>query len=112
MTPEGSLPIQLYLSEPDMTDVAMQEQLLTAVNESFTKLTDAAGYYDLPDVRDFVCDRLMIPEAAFDDGVNELLDKRLSPLTVGLQYEHISGRRKPLVRSRDSTQIYNLIRRS
>jgi hypothetical protein len=98
---------------PDMSGPYMQEQLLSAVNKSFSALSDAAGYYDLPDVRDFVCDRLMIPEAAFDDGVNELLDRRPSPLTVGLQYEHISGRRKPLVRTRQSsTQIYNLIRRS
>jgi len=111
VTPEEVPPVRLYLSEPDMTDSVMQQKLLDAVNQSFTALCDAAGYYDLPDVRDFVCDKLMIPEAAFDEGINELLDRRPSPLTVGLQYEHISGRRKPLVRTRESTQIYNLIRR-
>jgi hypothetical protein len=78
VTPEDSQPIRLYLSEPDMTDAAMQEQLLSAVNESFTALPDAAGYYDLPDVRDFVCNKLMIPEAAFDEGINELLPTALS----------------------------------
>ena len=53
----------------------------------------------------------MIPEAAFDEGVNELLDVQPSPVTVGLTYEGISGRRKPLVRARQSIQIFNLIRR-
>lgn len=112
VTPDGKQPFVLYLSEPDMTDGAMRERLLGAIDESFSTLPHAAGYYDLPDVRDFVCEKLMIPEAAFDEGVNELLDRQPSAITVGLQYEQISGRRKPLVRSRESTQIYNLIRRA
>ena len=90
----------------------MREVLLSAIEESFAKLIAQAGYYDLPQVRDFVCEKLMIPEAAFDEGVNELLDVQPSPLTVGLTYEGISGRRKPLVRTRQSIQIFNLIRRA
>jgi hypothetical protein len=80
------------------------------MDEAYAGLTAAAGYYDLPEVRDFVCERLLIPEAAFDEGLNALLDQQPPQLTVGLQYERISGRRKPLVRSRETTQIYNLIR--
>ena len=102
----------LYLSEPNMKDTRMREVLLSAIEESFAKLIAQAGYYDLPQVRDFVCEKLMIPEAAFDEGVNELLDVQPSPLTVGLTYEGISGRRKPLVRTRQSIQIFNLIRRA
>jgi hypothetical protein len=102
----------VYLSEPLMTDPAMQSQLLCAMDEGFASLSSAAGYYDLPELRDSVCERLLIPEAAFDDGVNVLLDQQPPTLTVGLQYERISGRRKPLVRSRETTQIYNLIRRA
>jgi len=102
----------IYLSEPLMTDTAMQRQLLRAMDEGYASLPAAAGYYDLPELRDFVCEKLQIPEAAFDDGVNALLDQQPPPLTVGLQYERISGRRKPLVRSRETTQIYNLIRRA
>jgi hypothetical protein len=102
----------IYLSEPLMTDPAMQRQLLHAIEEGYANLPAAAGYYDLPELRDFVCEKLLIPEAAFDDGVNALLDKQPPSLTVGLQYERISGRRKPLVRSRETTQIYNLIRRA
>ena len=102
----------LFLPEPSMKDARMQEALLAAIDESFPQLTAQAGYYDLPQVRDCVCQKLMIPEAAFDDGVNELLDIQPPPVTVGLTYEGISGRRKPLVRNRQSTQIFNLIRRA
>jgi hypothetical protein len=101
----------VYLSEPNMRDQGMQQALLSAIEESFLGLVAQAGYYDLPQVRDFVCEKLMIPEAAFDEGVNELLDLQPSPVTVGLTYEGISGRRKPLVRNRQSIQIFNLIRR-
>ena len=102
----------IYLSEPDMKDGRMREALLSAIEESFLRLTAQAGYYDLPQVRDIACEKLMIPEAAFDEGVNELLDLQPSPVTVGLTYEGISGRRKPLVRIRQSIQVFNLIRRA
>ncbi len=102
----------IYLCEPDMADEATQHIFLEALDEAFSVLSPQAGYYDLPEVRDFVCERLRIPEAAFDEGVNQLLDLRPSPLTVGLHYEGISARRKPLVRRRDTTQIYNLVRRT
>jgi hypothetical protein len=102
----------IYLSEPLMTEPEMQSQLLGAMEAGYDILSAAAGYYDLPELRDFVCEKLLIPEAAFDDGLNALLDRQPPPVTVGLQYERISGRRKPLVRSRETTQIYNLIRRA
>jgi len=73
-------------------------------------LEEKAGYFDLPDVRDFVCEKLLIPEGSFDEGVVALLEKPRPPITLGLTYERITGRRKPLVRVRESTQIYNLIR--
>ena len=38
-----------------------------------------------------------------------MLEKAISPITLGLTYERISGRRKPLVRVGESTQIYNRI---
>jgi hypothetical protein len=102
----------IYLSEPQMIQPEMQRQLLRVMDEGYLTLPAAAGYYDLPELRDFVCEKLLIPEAAFDDGLNALLDQHPPPVTVGLQYERISGRRKPLVRSRETTQIYNLIRRA
>lgn len=104
-------PFRIYLSEPNMQDDRMRKVFLAAIEESFLHLAAQAGYYDLPQVRDFVCEKLMIPEASFDEGVNELLDLQPSPITVGLTYEGISGRRKPLVRNRQSIQIFNLIRR-
>jgi hypothetical protein len=110
--PDGKVPQTICISEPVMTDSPMQQQLLSALDEAYASLPAAAGYNDLPGVRDFVCERLMIPEAAFDEGINALLDQPSPALTVGLQYERISGRRKPLVRIRESTQIYNLIRRA
>lgn len=109
--PSGEL-YSLYFCEPNMVDQQVQEILLKTVNEAFLILSQNAGYYDLPDVRDFVCDQLKIPEAAFDEGINCLLDLQPSPLTVGLHYEGISARRKPLTRTRETTQIYNLIRRT
>lgn len=101
----------IYLSEPNMKNAQMLRVLLSAVEQSLSKLPEQAGYYDLPQVRDAVCETLMIPEASFDEGINELLDLQPSPITVGLTYEEISGRRKPLVRNRQSIQIFNLIRR-
>jgi hypothetical protein len=100
------------LSEPNMDDPKTLERLLEALSEAFDALSPQAGYYDLPDVRDFVCERLRVPEAAIDEGVNKLLDKQPSAITVGLTYERISGRRKPLVRVRESTQVFNLVRRA
>jgi hypothetical protein len=102
---------ELFFAEPDMSDLGMQQRLLTAIDQSLEKLVPKAGYYDLPELRDLACEKLMIPEAAFDEGVNVLLDQQPAPVTVGLVYEGISARRKPLIRSRESKQIFNLIRR-
>lgn len=102
----------LYLSEPDFTDEATLERLRKAIDEVFGMLTPHGGYYDLPEVRDTVCDQLKIPEAAFDEGMSRLLELTPSPLTTGLHYENISARRKPLARPGESLQLYNLIRRS
>ena len=101
----------IYLCEPDMKDVGTLRVLMGGMDEAFARLTPQAGYYDLPDVRDYVCEQLRIPEAAFDEGVNGLLDQNPPLLSAGLRYEGISGRRKPLVRIRETTQIHNLIRR-
>ena len=102
----------IYFCEPDMTILKTRERFLNAVYEAFAVLTPVAGYYDLPELRDNVSDRLKIPEAAFDEGLNSILDLDPHLFTIGLQYEGATGRRKPLVRDRDSTQIYNLIRKA
>lgn len=109
---EGGQVYAIALSEPDMESAEMQATLLGALDEAFGALEAQAGYFDLPDVRDLVCERLRIPEGAFDEGINRLLDQEPSPITVGLTYERISGRRKPLVRVRESTQVFNLLRRA
>jgi len=101
---------EIYLSEPDFDDEETQHSLLRALDEAYSALEEKAGYFDLPDVRDFVCEKLLIPEGSFDEGVVALLEKPRPPITLGLTYERITGRRKPLVRVRESTQIYNLIR--
>lgn len=101
----------IYFCEPNMEDRDTWGKLLLGIDDAFSLLSPKAGYYDLPEVRDVVCECLRIPESSFDEGVNRLLDLQPSPLTLGLQYEGISGRRKPLVRHRGATQIYNLIRR-
>ena len=108
--PSGEI-FTLYLSEPDMADGANRDRLLAEILRAFKNIRPQAGYFDLPTVRDYVCNALRIPEAAFDEGVNLLLDENPAPLSVGLQYEGISARRKPLTRTRESTKIYNLIRR-
>ncbi len=101
----------IYLCEPDLADASHQDILLGAVDKAFCKLSPEGGYYDIPELRDWVCEHLMIPEAAFDDGLNFLLDRMPPVLSVGLRYQGISGQRKPLVRNRRDTQIYNLVRR-
>ena len=111
ITPPSGPPFTIYFCEPDMTDKAAQKELLDAIDKIFGELSPQGGYYDLPDVRDLACERLRIPEATFDEGVNQLLDWQPAPLTMGLTYDEISGRRKPLVRSGESSQIHNLIRR-
>lgn len=103
---------KLYFCEPDMSDADTQRQFLDALEDAFSALVPQASYYDLPDVRDTVCLKLRVPEATFDEGVNYLLDIKNAPLNVGLRYEGISARRRPLIRSRETTQIYNLIRRA
>ena len=103
-------PFPIFVCEPDLDKRDTQERLLEAVCKSFELLASTAGYYDIPEVRDTVSESLKIPEAAFDEGLNRILDMRPSPLTVGLGYEGTTGRRKPLVRNRGSIQIYNLIR--
>lgn len=102
----------IYLSEPDLVDSEMLAKLLDTIYDVLGGLPQTAGYYDLPDVRDNVIERIKIPEAAFDEGLNRILDLNPRPFTMGLQYDGITGRRKPLVRDSRSTQIYNLIRRA
>ena len=101
----------IYLCEPDMANPDHQGALLSAVYQAFGELPMVGGYYDIPDLRDAVCAALLIPEAAFDEGINQLLDRQPSPLSVGLQYDGITGQRRPLLRSRQNEQIHNLIRR-
>ncbi len=103
---------KVELCEPDMNDPETLNALLSAIEEAFAKLKSEAGYYDLPAVRDYVCEYLRIPEAAFDEGVNSLLDRSPSPLSPGLRYDGISARRKPLVRTKATGQIHNLLRRT
>ncbi len=105
-------PFHIYFCEPDIADTGTQKKLLDAIHKSLVDLTPMAGYYSLPEVRDEVCQYLKIPEGVFDEALNRILDLDLCPFTVGLQYEGITGRRKPLVRDRGSIQIYNLIRRT
>ena len=102
----------IFVCEPDMDDSETTNALLETIYNILETLTPRAGYYGLPEVRDRVCEHLKIPEGAFDEGLNHLLDRVPCPLTVGLQYEGITARRKPLVRKRNITQIYNLIRRT
>ena len=100
----------IFLCEPDMTSEEALTKLWNAIDAAFEVLHPTAGYYDLPKIRDNVSEHLKIPEAAFDEGLNILLDFHPCPFTVGLTYEGTTGRRKPLVRTRGSVQIYNLIR--
>ena len=107
--PDGET-YRLLFCEPDMAESGNQNILLDAIDNSMLELTPIAGYHDIPDLRDTVCENLRIPEAAFDDGLNRLLDRTSSPLSVGFHYEKISANRKPLVR-RQTDQLHNLIRR-
>ncbi|TIL75141.1 MAG: hypothetical protein E5Y65_19850 [Mesorhizobium sp.] len=102
----------IYLSEPNFDDDETVNAFISAIDEAFVALPAQAGYFDLPDVRDFVCAKILIPEASFDEGVISLLERPKAPITLGLTYEKITGRRKPLVRLGESAQIYNLIRRT
>jgi hypothetical protein len=102
----------IFFSELDFSDEETRQSLVDALDEAYAALPEQAGYFDLPEVRDFVCNKLLIPEAAFDEGVIALLENSKPPVTLGLTYERITGRRKPLVRAGASTQIYNLLRRA
>ena len=103
----------LFFCEPDMTNHCHQNVLLRAIDEAFLNLSPEGGYYDIPDLRDWVCQHLLIPESAFDEGLNQLLDRKPQVLSVGLQYDRIMARRKPLVRQSSSgASLHNLIRRA
>ena len=102
---------RIFFCEPDMTDRCHQDVLLAAIDEAFRNLKQEGGYYDIPDLRDWVCQHLLIPEAAFDDGLNQLLDWQPQVLSVGLQYDRISARRRPLVRQHRDAALHNLVRR-
>ena len=101
---------RILFCEPDMAESSNQNILLDAIDKSMVALTPVAGYHDIPDLRDTVCENLLIPEAAFDEGLNRLLDRTPSPLSVGFHYDGITANRKPLVR-RQTNQLHNLIRR-
>lgn len=101
---------KILLCEPDMNDGQTLNTVRTGIELAFANLKSEAGYYDLPSVRDYVCEQLRIPEAAFDEAVNSLLDQAAPPLSAGLRYEGISARRKPLVRTKATGQIHNLLR--
>ena len=106
---DGKL-FRMLFCEPDMADHDHQNVLLGAIEKTMLELPPVAGYHDIPDLRDTVCENLLIPEAAFDEGLNRLLDRTPSPLSVGFHYDGISANRKPLLR-RQTNQLHNLIRR-
>ena len=103
--------VTVYLSEPDMHSADYQHAVLDALDVAFQELPSVGGYHAIPDLRDFVCERLMIPEQAFDDALNKLLDRLDPVLSAGLGYEGITAQRKPLIRTRGETQLRNLLRR-
>lgn len=105
--PLANGPYRVFLCEPDMTSDCNQRILLQEVDKVFATLSPEGGYYDIPSVRDSVCERLMIPEASFDEGMNQLLNMSPPVLSAGLHYDRISGRRKPLILN---GQIRNLVR--
>ena len=71
--------ITVYLCEPDMSTPSTRNRLLRAVDSALKEMMPLAGYYDLPDLRDHVCEGLRIPEASFDEGINHILDEVGSP---------------------------------
>jgi hypothetical protein len=99
----------LFLSEFSLDKKGAWKALASALERAFHELKPEGGFYDLPDVRDRVCLELRIPEAAFDNAVSEMLDSPNPPISLGLRYERITGRRKPMVRQ-PGNQIFNLIR--
>ena len=101
---------RMLFCEPDMSDTDNQNVLLGAIEKTMLELPPVTGYHDIPDLRDTVCENLLIPEATFDEGLNRLLDRTPSLLSVGFHYDGISANRKPLVR-RQTNQLHNLIRR-
>lgn len=102
----------LLFCEPDMSASANQNILLEAISATMPELPAMSGYHDIPDLRDAVCEKLLLPEAEFDNGVNRLLDRSPAPLSVGLHYDRITANRRPLVRTQQGTgQLYNAIRR-
>lgn len=107
---DGSASV-IYLCEPNMKVQDCQDAVLSSLDAAFKELPAVGGYHAIPDLRDFVCERLMIPEPAFDDAVNRLLDRPEPVLSAGLGYEGITAQRKPLVRKRGDTQLHNLLRR-
>ncbi|MBV8798188.1 MAG: hypothetical protein JO208_00025 [Alphaproteobacteria bacterium] len=109
--PEGEL-FRYFISDPDPESKSVQQRIADSIRIAFKTLESEAGYYDLPDVRDLVCEELRIPEASFDEGLIRVLDSSTSPFTVALRYERISARRKPLFRPGESSQLFNLIRGS
>lgn len=108
---EGGASSVIYFCEPNMKARGCQNAVLEALDVAFRELPAIGGYHAIPDLRDFVCERLMIPEPAFDDAVNRLLDRPVPVLSAGLGYEGITAQRKPLVRRRGDTQLHNLLRR-
>ena len=101
---------RIFFCEPDMAENGNQNILLDAIDKAMLALTPVAGYHDIPDIRDTVSEDLLIPDAAFDEGLNRLLDRTPSPLSVGFHYDRITANRKPLVR-RQTNRLHNLIRR-
>ena len=101
---------RILFCEPNMAEGGNQNILLDSIDKAMLALIPVAGYHDIPNLRDTVCEDLLIPEAAFDEGLNRLLDRSPSPLSVGFHYDGITANRKPLVHRR-TNQLHNLIRR-
>jgi hypothetical protein len=99
----------LFLSEFALDKPGARNALSGALEEAFGELSPEGGFFDLPDVRDKVCLHLRIPEAAFDDALLQMLDSSDPGLSLGLRYERITARRKPLIRQ-PGNQLFNLIR--
>ena len=87
----------IYLSEPDFYDEETQHSLLRALERRTLPWRKRPGISTCP-MCEILCVKMLIPEGSFDEGVLALLDKPRPPVTLGLTYERITGRRKPLVR--------------
>jgi hypothetical protein len=101
-------PAPIFVHEPEPT--ALADQLLEELGFASRSLVARAGYYRIYELRDRVCERLLLSQGVFDATFLHVYSSRPQAFSLGVDYETITAKRLPVeIRQNGRSDQFNLV---